>query len=126
MNLVSKKRKIKRNLIIAITFILVIIGVVSYNMSVLVNKQTNTCLVTGKESVYLSGTEGHEYRIYTTCGTYVITDSLMLLRFNTADMYGKVVVNNTYSIYSGGYRIPFLSVFPNIISISTEAQLKES
>ena len=96
-------------------FALFIAGTISYVNSVYYNQQTKTCLVTGKESVNTQ--EGHEYRVYTSCGTYVIQDSLSLFRYNSSDIYGNIVVNTEYDIYSGGYRLSVLSIFPNIISV---------
>lgn len=79
------------------------------------NIATNDCKVTGKESI--SGKESHQYRLYTSCGTYVIEDQLTRLNFSSADIYGSIEVNKTYSITSSGYRVSFLSMFKAVNSI---------
>ena len=88
--------------------------------SIQFNKQTRTCQVTSKESVRLE--TKNQYRIYTTCGTYVIEDSISIFRFDSADIYGTIAQGTTYEIYAGGIRAPFLSRFPNIISVNKTQQ----
>lgn len=113
--------KFKIKLVIA-AILVVIIGL-GYVNSIYFNQQTKTCLVTGKESVNLQ--DGHQYRVYTDCGTYTIKDNLNLFRFNSADLYGSIIQNKTYNIHSGGYRLSFLSTFPNIISVEMTQQKLE-
>lgn len=71
------------------------------------------CKVNGKESVRQA--ESHQYRVYTTCGTFVVEDSWFLMRFDSADLYGSIEQHKTYDFEIGGYRNGFLSMFPNII-----------
>lgn len=83
-----------------------------------VNIATNECKVTGKESI--SGKETHQYRLYTSCGTYVIEDQLTRFNFSSADIYGSIEVGKTYTITSSGYRVPFLSMFKAVNSITAK------
>lgn len=76
--------------------------------------KTVTFTVSGKESVNTN--DGHEYRIYTDRGTYVIGDSLIIGRFDSADVYGRMRENHTYDCQVIGWRIPFFSAFQNIKS----------
>lgn len=80
-----------------------------------VNVTTKQCKVTDKESI--SNKEGHQYRLYTTCGTLVVEDQLTRLNFSSADIYGGIEVGKTYNIVTGGFRIPFLSMFPSVVEI---------
>ena len=41
-------------------------------------------------------------------------DSITNGKFNSADLQAEIKVNETYNIYSYGYRIHFLSMFENI------------
>lgn len=110
--------KFKFKLIIAL-IVLVIVGI-GYVNSIYFNQQTKSCLVTGKESVHIQGK--NQYRVYTTCGTYKIEDSLSIFRYNSSDLYGSIIQNTNYDIHSGGYRLSFLSIFPNIISVNKTQQ----
>lgn len=71
--------------------------------------------ITGKESVTTNHGDDHEYRVYTDKGTYVVSDSLVYLRFNSADQYGKLIVGHTYDCKSYGFRIPLTSSFKNLL-----------
>lgn len=77
-----------------------------------INVTEEVCTVTGKESIVLEG--NHQYRVYTTCGTYKMEDQLLQLNFNTADLYGMLEINSKYKITSSGYRVPIMSIFKSI------------
>ena len=72
-----------------------------------------TVVVCGKEAVAKDG-GGHEYRVYTDKGTFVMTDSFVAQRFSTADAYGRLQPNRTYDISYYGWRFGLTSSFPNI------------
>jgi hypothetical protein len=79
-----------------------------------VNVQTRVCTVSETESVNTE--EGHEYRVYTeNCGTMVNRDALFAGKFNSADVQGALEDGETYEITTWGYRLGFLSMFPNIV-----------
>lgn len=78
-----------------------------------VSSQTN-CVVTEKSTAVSDGES--QYRVHTeNCGTFVIEDSLIDGRFNTADMYGAIHSGETYDFTARGKRLEYLSLFPNII-----------
>jgi len=69
--------------------------------------------VTGKESVNTH--DGHEYRIYTEEGTFVMKDSLFKTRFRTGDEYGRIKPDHVYRCNKFGWRIPVFSSFENLL-----------
>lgn len=71
-----------------------------------------TINVTGKESINTG--DGHEYRVYTDKGTFVMKDSIVRPRFNTADEYGRIKVGTVYTCDSFGWRVPLFSMFENL------------
>jgi hypothetical protein len=73
--------------------------------------------VRDKERVCNSTSEGSDcrYLVYTDQGTYAVEDSFIFWRFNSSDVYGSIERGKTYSFYIVGWRIPFASVYPNII-----------
>lgn len=81
-----------------------------------VNVTNEQCKVTGKESVNTS--ESHQYRVYTSCGVYVVEDQMTRLNFNSADIYSRIEVGKTYQIESSGFRAGFLSMFKAINKIN--------
>lgn len=93
--------------------------------SIMYGNQTQTTVtICGKESVQ-SG-DSHEYRVYTSGGTYKVADykAVQDQRFDSADLYGRLQVDASYTITTIGWRIPFFSVFQNIIKV--EAPVAES
>lgn len=70
--------------------------------------------VTGKENVK-SGDSG-KYLVYTDKTTYEITDSWLCWRWDSSDVYGNIQVGKTYTATLQGYRVPFLSWYPNVIN----------
>lgn len=87
---------------------------------VTMNQQTRECTVTGKESVTVHDSNDrpvNQYRVYTNeCGTLTVTDSLLIGRMTSADLYGQLREGTTYRMETGGYRNGFMSMFPNIIT----------
>jgi prepilin-type N-terminal cleavage/methylation domain-containing protein len=78
------------------------------------NVPGQTFTVTGKENV--KNGESGKYLIYTDKTTYEITDSWYHWRWDSSDVYGSIQVGKTYSATLQGYRVPFLSWYPNVIS----------
>jgi hypothetical protein len=81
-----------------------------------------TLHITGKESVSVK--DGHEYRVYADEDTYVIKDSFIHPRFNSANVYGRLPVpaggpGSTKSVAMRckvyGWRIGLFSQFKNIL-----------
>ena len=59
-----------------------------------------------------------KYLIYTKNGeVFEITDNIFYLRFNSSDDYGKLTINDTYTVKVYGFRINFTSTYRNIIEI---------
>ena len=46
--------------------------------------------------------------------SYEVTDLLLRFKFNSTDIYNKLEKNHKYKIEISGFRIPFLSSYPNI------------
>ena len=84
------------------------------------NERKVTTTVSDK-GVKRHGRSDDKYLVYTDNGTYEITDSLFWPRFDSSDLYGCIEVGKTYEFTVAGYRVPFLTMYPNIY----EAKVKE-
>lgn len=78
--------------------------------------ETHTVTITDKE--VKNGT----YLIFgdTDDGQSIVfenTDTVLRLKFNSSDIHGKLKVGTKYHIKAVGYRIPWLSMYQNIIEI---------
>lgn len=82
------------------------------------DRETITTTVFDKERVCDSDGDGGTtctYLVFTENGTFQISDALIgHRRFNSSDVYGRVRDCHNYEITSYGWRIPFLSQYPNI------------
>ena len=87
------------------------------------NTHTEVVTVCGKD-VVSKGESGHEYRVYTSGSTYVVKDFFGLegSRFDSADIYGRIQIGETYVIRSYGYRVSWASTFWNIESVTPTTQ----
>ena len=56
------------------------------------------------------------YMIYTDKGSFTMKDSIAYFRFSTSDDYGKIKKGSKYTLQAYGWRVPFLSVYENIIN----------
>jgi len=60
--------------------------------------------------------ESSKYLIFTSSGVYENTDSLFHMKFNSSDLYSKLKKKEKYKCKTYGFRIPFLSMYPNLIN----------
>lgn len=81
------------------------------------NERTITCTVTDKDRGMDS--EGNSnYRVYTEqCGTFSNEDSFLRGKLDSGDVQGQLEEGQTYELTVVGPRIPFMSVFPNILEV---------
>ncbi|MEI3582431.1 MAG: hypothetical protein V8R89_07165 [Alphaproteobacteria bacterium] len=81
-----------------------------------------TATVTGKERVVKHDPEGETYSyylVYTDKEVFKIEDFLLFGQFNSSDVYGMLAENTTYKFKVFGARIPFLSMYRNIVGVYT-------
>jgi hypothetical protein len=80
-------------------------------------RQTVTCTVNGKDHSVASDSSP-VYRVYTDeCDVLDIKDNGFTGTFNSASIYGKIQTGKKYTFVTVGQRIPFLSLFPDIIEV---------
>lgn len=99
--------------LIVVVGILCLVTIIAVPVTQYAKTSWVTLSIDDKESV--SSGDGHEYRVYTDKGTFKVGDSLVHLRFNAADVYGKIQKGQTYQCKVYGWRIPLLSGFKNIL-----------
>lgn len=102
--------------IIIVVILLVAAGGIMSVMSALHEETHTGCLVTDKDIRGLN-TDTQPPRVYTSCGTFEISDVPLAGHFSSGDVYGQLEEGETYSLVSRGWRVPFLSIFPSIIKV---------
>lgn len=81
--------------------------------------QTSSVTFTVEDKESVTTQDGHEYRVYTTQGTFKVADSWVHPRFNSSEVYGRLKDGRSYRCEVYGWRVPVLSQFKNILSCDT-------
>lgn len=59
-----------------------------------------------------------KYLIFTDQETFENVDSWLALKFNSSDVYGSIVEGSTCEFTVTGFRVPFLSWYRNILTVT--------
>lgn len=79
--------------------------------------ETQTCTVEDKDRT-TNRNNGSDARLYTSCGVLAVADDPLRLHFASADVYAAVEPGQVYELTTVGWRLPLLSVFPNVLEAS--------
>lgn len=78
-----------------------------------------TCTVTDKDRTSTTDKDGKsksDARVYTKeCGTLRVADSVLSWTFSSSDTYASMERGKTYKVTTRGFRVPFFSMFPNVV-----------
>lgn len=112
------------NIIITVIIIVVLAaGVAAWNVAYKSTERAVTATVEGKERVCSRDSDGRskcEYLVFTDEGTFKVVDSFLYGRFDSSDVYGRLDEDTRYRFDVAGFRLPFLSQYPNIVSTPEE------
>jgi hypothetical protein len=97
----------------------IIIGGIIFEIKSYTTVDIVTAKVEGKERItQQSGkTITSFYVVYTDKGTFKLEDDMLRGNFYSSDVYGKLKQDSTYTFKTSGYRIGFMSSYPNIIEV---------
>ena len=79
------------------------------------NHHTVTMRVNKSERIVNQDGRGAKYLIYTDKGVFQNTDSLLNMKFNSADVYNQLQEDHTYACDVIGLRVEFASMYENIV-----------
>ena len=110
------RSKTRFRLFIAFAIIMTILILAIYPTTYILSQEDVTITIVKTERI----TKGDDsyYLIYTKDETFKEEDDLLFLKFNSSDIYGKLLVGETYNVSVAGFRIPFLSSYRNIVGIN--------
>lgn len=96
---------------------IIVLLIVGFTIARLSHKQTFQAKVVDKERVVKSNGESTEsyYLIFTESGSYKLDDEFWYGNFNSSDWYGRIHRDSTYQFTTVGWRVGFLSWYPNIV-----------
>ena len=98
-------------------FVFLFVSVFGFNLANFFHVETRSCTVIDKDRT--AGEDGKSnMRVYTKeCGVLSVEDSFADGAWDSADRYSKLEVGKTYTMTTRGMRIPFFSMFPNIVEV---------
>jgi len=106
------RKQMKLQLQIFLIAILFLISIVSCR-AFYFNDTTIIATIDKKESI--STRKSHTYLIFTNMGVFENDDVFIRGKFNSSDFYNNLKEGKTYELTVVGMRIPFLSMYQNII-----------
>jgi hypothetical protein len=68
-------------------------------------------------SMVKSAGQESKYLVYTTDGVFENTDTWYYFKFDSSDVQAKVLQGGKFKVNYYGFRVPFLSKYPNITSV---------
>ena len=97
---------------------LIVCMVLSFILFPYYTEDSATFTVSKTERV--SDGESSTYLIFTEGEVFENSDSLMRWKWNSSDMYGEMKAGQTYKAVGYGWRIPFLSSYRNIVTLTKQ------
>lgn len=101
------------------TLIVLLIIVACAIYPVLFYSSSETVEITIKDKERITTGKGEnldsKFIIYTNNEVFKNTDELLFFKFNSADFQNNLEVGKTYTVKVVGWRVPFLSMYRNIV-----------
>lgn len=94
-------------------FLLIVVAMLGSTIAGNINDRDVTFKVKDKERVTQS--DSSYYLVYTDNGVYQNVDSMFEGKHNSSDVQGNLEKGKEYTCHVQGYRVPILSMYPNII-----------
>ena len=117
------KRKYRDDVTIVRSFItaaILVIILIAIAIEIIAYTNVNTGTITVADKYVKARSESQDIYIIVDSddNSYEITDLLLIGKFNSSDLYSQMKIGETYNIETTGYRIQFLSRYPNINKVS--------
>lgn len=94
---------------------LLLVGPFIFNLFYVYGTQQDRTITVNKTERIVNQ-DSSKYLVYAEEGVFENTDSLLRWKFNSADVYNDILENQKYNCDTYGWRIPFFSTYPNIVS----------
>ena len=121
----NAKRINVKAIICSIAMVLMLLSAVVGTISYYVNEKSYTVTITDKERITEKSGDEIKSKYLVFCkednGATIVfenTDVVFKGKWNSSDIQGRLEIGKKYRIKTIGYRIPFFSMYENIISVS--------
>ena len=101
--------------------VLLVVGFVGWNMYANLGTGRTVSFKVNDHQRVVTGsgnTVNSKYIIYTTVGVFEDVDTIWYLKYNSSDVFNTLEPGKTCTAYVYGWRVPFLSWYPNIVHAS--------
>ncbi len=71
--------------------------------------------VTGKERIVTR--DNSYYLVFTETEVFKNADNIFFFKFHSSDVQGQLRAGETYTVKVNGFRVPFLSMYRNILAV---------
>ncbi|MGW0065363.1 hypothetical protein ACWDTT_36320 [Streptosporangium sandarakinum] len=104
-----------------IGFAVVVLIALGIGLAKASTSHTEVLQIRDKQRVCDGGSNGScRYLIWTDQGVHENTDSMLAGKWDSSDVQGALQIGRTYEVDVRGWRIPFLSSYPNITAVRRE------
>ena len=113
----------KSTLSIIIGFVAFILAAsIVFNGVLYFTEETVEILVTDKERIVENSEDRvtSKYLVFSEAEVFENTDSFLFFKWNSSDLQGQLTPGHMYRVRVYGFRVPFLSMYRNIIEVKEE------
>jgi hypothetical protein len=111
---------------IMLAFVVLAAAGITFSIINATHVEHRTCTVNDKDRTTVSDSDGNnksDMRVYTDqCGVLHVADSLLSWTWHSSDTYASMKTGHTYRVTTRGFRVPFLSMFPNVVEAAEVAR----
>lgn len=75
-----------------------------------------TFTATVKKTERINSAKSSYYLVFTDRGEFCNSDDLLLGKFDSSSLYGRLEAGKQFEFEVVGWRVPFLSMYPNIVT----------
>ena len=105
--------------VIVVIVVLFVLGGLAFAIPGWASRHTET--ITVKDKWIDPGSNQSAYLVLTTDDNILtISDAMIFLVFDSSDRWGQIEIGKTYEVEVYGWRIRFLSMYPDIIKVVHE------
>jgi hypothetical protein len=115
VNAIKHTRSYTMKYAICAIVLLIPVYLTTYKMS----EDTVQFTVTDKERIVTGtgDTLSSKYLVFTEQEVYENSDTLLFFKFSSSDLQGQLKAGDTYTAVVAGWRVPFMSMYRNIITV---------
>lgn len=106
--------------VVVISIVIIFLSIISFNFICTFNDTEYIITVTGKERIVEDSSSKYLVFSEDIHGNVLVfenTDCLLRWKWDSSNIQGQLKEGNTYKIIVVGFRVPFLSMYQNIIKI---------